>query len=121
MILADSSIWIDHLHRNDTGLGALLDLDEVSCHDLVVQEIALGSVKNRQVVLRDLDALSKEASLSHEELLVLIERHGLWGRGLSSVDIHLLGAVLLSEGRAKLWTRDKALHVIATELGIAYV
>jgi len=52
------------------------------------------------------------------ELLALIDRRKLWGRGLSWVDVHLLGAVLLAG--ARLWTHDRLLHRVAQELDVAY-
>ena len=52
------------------------------------------------------------------ELLALVDRRKLWGRGLSWVDVQLLGAVLLAG--AKLWTHDRPLQRVAKELGVAY-
>jgi hypothetical protein len=42
----------------------------------------------------------------------------LFGRGVGYVDIHLLAAVRLTVG-ASLWTRDKRLHGVAVQLGLA--
>ena len=55
--------------------------------------------------------------LTHEEMLTLVDRQRLWGRGLSAVDAHLLGAVLLAGG-AQLWTRDKRLRAAAGVAGV---
>ena len=47
----------------------------------------------------------------------MIERHRISGRGIGLVDAHLLASVLLTP-EARLWTRDKRLRAVATELGI---
>ena len=117
MILVDTSIWIDHLHRADPDLVAFLGRDEVGCHTLVIAELALGSMKQRETVLGNLARLRQFPVLTHHELMVLVENHRLWGRGLSAGDAHLLGSVKLVAG-ARLWTRDKRLRAAAREIGV---
>jgi hypothetical protein len=56
MILVDTSIWIDHLHATEPRLVELLGVDQVGCYALVVEEMALGSIVQRDVVL---DLLAK--------------------------------------------------------------
>ena len=120
MILVDTSVWIDHLHDSEPILSDVLARDEVVCHPLVIQELALGSLKDRDAVLASLGRLTMSPSLSHDELLLLVGSHALWGKGLSPVDAHLLGSVLLSPG-TRLWTRDKSLKDGATQLGAVTV
>lgn len=48
-----------------------------------------------------------------------LEQRRLMGRGIGYVDLHLLTAVLLTPNK-KLWTRDKRLRDIATELGCVW-
>lgn len=120
MILVDTSIWIDHLHTSQPGLTTLLDDDEVGCHPYVIEELALGSIKQREVVLNLLGSLRQFPVLRHAELMTLVSGRRLWGRGLSVVDVHLLGAVLLASG-ARLWTRDKRLIAAGREIGVAYL
>jgi len=48
----------------------------------------------------------------------LIEGQRLFGRGIGYVDAHLLAAVRLTAD-AKLWTVDRRLQAVATELGLA--
>lgn len=117
MILVDTSVWIDHLRTSDPRLTDLLDHDEVASHPLVIQELALGSMKNRHLVLSSLGRLRQCPSLSHDEVLTLVSSRELWGKGLSAVDVHLLGSVLLSPA-IRLWTRDKALRTSARALGV---
>lgn len=44
MILVDTSVWIDHLHRSVADLVSALAADEVGSHPSVVEELALGSL-----------------------------------------------------------------------------
>ncbi|WP_166820742.1 type II toxin-antitoxin system VapC family toxin [Brevibacterium limosum] len=119
MILVDTSVWIDHLHSRDESLVRKLEDGEVGSHSAVIEELALGSIRSRTEVLSSLEDLFHFPDLTHEELMMLISSHSLWGRGLSAVDTHLLGSVILVDG-ALLWTCDKRLRRAAEELGRAY-
>ena len=118
MILVDTSVWIDHLHTAEPALIGLLDDDAVACHPLVIQELALGSLRERETVLQLLGSLRALPVLAHDELLAFVDGRHLWGRGLSSVDAHLLGSVLLTDG-AQLWTRDRQLRATCRDAGVA--
>jgi hypothetical protein len=48
----------------------------------------------------------------------VIARHGLAGKGIGLIDVHLLASVLLSPG-GRLWTLDRNLEAVANALGIA--
>lgn len=120
MILVDTSVWIDHLHKAEPALVDVLARDEVVCHTLVIQELALGRIKSRRAVLDSLVRLRALPALSQAELLTFVEVNELWGRGLSAVDGQLLGSLLLSPA-AQLWTRDKRLRTVAGELGVPLV
>jgi predicted nucleic acid-binding protein len=119
MILVDTSVWIDHLHRADARLAELLAGDNVGAHAWVIEELALGSMKDRVAVIESLGSLWLFPVLTHSELLDLVVARQLWGRGLSAVDAHLLGSVLITAG-ARLWTRDKRLREAAVEVGVAF-
>jgi len=120
VILVDTSVWIDYLHKSDQVLVELLLADEVCIHPLVIEEIALGSIARRDDVLATLDGLEPVDVLSHEAALNLVAERELWGKGLNVVDAHLLGSTLRSGGEVQLWTRDKRLATAADELGISY-
>ncbi len=117
MILVDTAIWIDHLHRAEPQLVDLLGLDQVACHPLIVEEVALGSIRQRDVVLDLLNNLCQLSTVSHDEILHLTDRQQLWGRGLSAVGVHLMAAVALVPG-SQLWTRDKRLKSACSETGV---
>jgi predicted nucleic acid-binding protein len=120
VILVDTSIWIDHFHASEPSLVALLRDDQVGCHRAVIEELALGSLKQRGRVLALLESLQGFPVLTHEEVMALVNGRQLWGRGLSAVDVHLLGSVMLVGG-AQLWTRDKRLLAACQDSGAAYV
>jgi predicted nucleic acid-binding protein len=118
MILVDTSIWIDHLHRTEPRLVALLEDADVCVHPMIIGELALGSLRDRSVVLSLLGDLPGIAVAAHAEVLRFIESQALYGIGLSLVDAHLLAALRLSS-TAKLWTRDRRLQSAAKRLGVA--
>jgi predicted nucleic acid-binding protein len=118
MILADSAIWIDHLRSPVAKLATLLLDEEIVAHPFVTGEIALGSIANRHVVIRELDRLRQLSVATPAEVSGLIEDEQLWGRGIGYVDAHLLASVRLMPG-TRLWTRDARLRAQAERLGVA--
>jgi predicted nucleic acid-binding protein len=118
VILVDSSIWIDHLHRPEPRLVALLGDDGAGCHPLIIEELALGSIKQRDVMLDLLANLYQFPVVDHGEVLQLTNARRLWGRGLSAVDVHLMAAVTVVSG-ARLWTRDQRLKGSCVELSLS--
>jgi len=117
MVLVDTSVWIDHLHVGVPALVDLLERDEVGCHPLVIEELALGSVRRRDEMLELLSNLAAFPVLTHHEMRHFVDAQRLWGRGLSAVDAHLLGSVRLTGG-ARLWTRDKRLLAASKTIGV---
>lgn len=118
MILVDTAVWIDHLHKAEPQLVELLRLDRVGCHPLITEEIALGSIRQRAVVFDLLANLYQFPTVGHREILHLVDQRRLWGRGLSSADVHLIAAVTLVPG-AQLWTRDTRVKSACSETGVA--
>ena len=112
MLLVDTSIWIDHLHRGEPRLEKALGDMEIVCHPMVIGELALGTLKDRTAVLGLLADLPVVTVASHIEMLTLVERHELQGRGLGVVDAHLVASARLSPD-VTLWTRDKRLKAAA--------
>lgn len=117
MILVDTAVWIDHLHVAESTLVEQLQLDGVGCHPLVIEELALGSLARRGVVLDLLANLRQFPTAQHREILHLVARRQLWGRGLGAVDVHLMAAVAMVDG-AQLWTRDKRLKAASLDVGV---
>lgn len=119
MILVDTSVWIDHLRKGTPPLAAALEQGSVLMHPFVLGELACGNLKNRREVLRLLGDLPGAPLATDPEVLDLIERHALMGRGMGYIDAHLLASVALA-GTARLWTRDKRLAAVAADLQFAY-
>lgn len=117
-VLADTSVWIDHLRRSEPELSELLTSGRIVIHPAVIGELACGTLRDRDRVLRDLQHLPALPEPLAEEALHLVQRCGLWGRGLGWTDVLLLSSCRL--GGARLWTRDRALHDAATNLGLGH-
>ena len=118
MILVDSSVWVDHLRAGNKLLAGLLDTGTVLTHPFVVVELALGNLRQRETVLNALSDLPSASIASDTEVLHFIGHHALFGRGIGYVDVHLLAGTRLTG--AQLWTNDKRLHDVATQLGLAF-
>jgi predicted nucleic acid-binding protein len=118
MVLVDTSVWVSHLRATHADLADLLNDGEVACHPFIVGELACGNLKNRAVILSLLEALPTASTVDHEEALTFIESHGLMGKGLGYVDVHLLASAALSG--IPLWTLDKRLEQAADLLRISY-
>ncbi len=118
MILIDTSVLVDHLRAGDAVLKHLLQSAQVLIHPFVIGEIALGSLKQRNLVLGTLARLPAATVANDAEVLHFIDRHALHSLGLGYVDAHLLAATQLS-APARLWTRDKRLAAAAGTLNLA--
>ena len=119
MILADTSVWIDHLRSGNPLLAKLLEQNRVVMHPMVLGELACGNLQNRQLLLQLWQSLDSLQAVSRDVALYFIEQNGLLGKGIGYVDVHLLASVALATG-TKLWTRDKRLAHIAVELQYAW-
>lgn len=118
MILVDTSVWIDHFRRHDAALAALLDGGRVLTHPFVIGELALGALKQRDVILNAMRDLPAALVASDGELMDFIAAQALYGRGVGYIDAHLLASARLTPN-ASLWTRDKRLRTVADDLSLA--
>lgn len=117
MILADTSVWVDHLRRPDPQMMKLLSAGRIAIHPYVIAEVALGSLYNRRRKLAALEDLFVVNVADTPEVRHLIESHSLHSKGLGLIDVHLIASCLMTLG-VQLWTRDGALRDIATSLGV---
>jgi predicted nucleic acid-binding protein len=117
MILADTSVWIDHFRASDPELQRRLNSDEIAMHPFVAGELALGPLPNRKKVLAYLDHLPALRAASENEVRRMVEDRPLHNRGIGLIDAHLIASVLINAG-TQLWTRDASLKRIAKGLGI---
>ena len=86
---------------------SLLNSRRVLSHPFVIGEVALGSMRQREIVLSDLSDLPKAEVADDIEVLGFIG-HNLYGRGIGDVDVHLLASARLTPG-ATIWTLDRRL------------
>jgi predicted nucleic acid-binding protein len=120
MVLVDTSVWVRHFRRADPSLQALLAMDGVLCHPLVLVELACGSPPSpRAQTLADLRSLRQAVVATHDETLSFIEQHALHDKDCGAVDLMLLAATVLTRGAA-LWTNDRSLHALALRMGVAF-
>lgn len=115
-VLVDTSVWVGHFKQRNERLVALLEAGLVVCHPHVVVEVAYGTPPNRRAIIDMLDELESVPVATHDELLDLVTRRALHGRGCGFVDVSLLASALLSD-RTLVWTLDKRLAAVAGELG----
>jgi hypothetical protein len=118
MILADTSVWIDHLRTLNPEMQTLLLNKRILMHPCVIGEIACGTLRDRTALLASLRDLRQSRLATNEEVFELIERRRLWGRGIGWVDAHLLASALLT--RCQLWSFDQQLQGAAHLLNINY-
>jgi hypothetical protein len=118
VILVDTSVWVDHLRAGVPALQGLLEAEQVLTHPFVLGELACGNLRSRVEILSLLGRLPLAQIAEHAEVMALVARRRLHGRGIGWLDAHLLASALLSD--AALWTRDRPLDRMATLLGIAY-
>lgn len=115
-VFVDTSVWVDHLRRGEPLLQDFLSEGLVSTHPFVIGELACGNLSNRGELLSLLSELPLVSIATNEEVMHLIERHKLNGKGLGWIDMSLLTSALIS--RIPLWTRDRRLAAVAKKLGI---
>jgi len=116
MILADTSVWVDHLRRHNAALAIHLEDGAVMIHPFVVGELACGNLRRRREILSALDALPQAPLASHDEVLAFVDAHRLAGCGIGWIDAHLLASSRLA--RVPVWTFDRSLSAAARRLGI---
>lgn len=118
MILADTSLWVDHFRTANRRLQQLLADGSILSHPFVIGEIACGNLRRRSVILAALRELPSAAVATDDEVLRFLEQRRLWGMGIGWVDAHLLASTLLTGCR--LWTLDRRLRGAAVHLGVKH-
>jgi predicted nucleic acid-binding protein len=117
LILADTSIWIDHLRSGNKEMRKHLDEGHIMIHPFIIAELALGSLKERSRTLALLDLLPQVRVAQMSELRLMMEARHLYSLGIGLSDAHLIASVFLSPPTL-LWTRDKPLRKAAEGLRI---
>ena len=122
MILADTSIWIDHfrsgnLHSRNKEMRKLLNEGHIVIHPAIIAELALGSLEERSRTLALLDLLPQVQVAQVSEVRRMIEARRLYSLGIGLTDAHLIASVFINPSTL-LWTRDKRLRKAAEGLWI---
>lgn len=118
VILADTSVWTDHLRFENPVFADRLKHGRILMHELVIGELVMGNLPNRPAFLRRLHHINRSVRASDSEVMRLIEDNHLYGTGLGFIDAHLLASVLLTD-EVMLWTRDRRLNAAAEHFGRA--
>jgi predicted nucleic acid-binding protein len=108
IVLADTSIRMDHFRRGDLRLAQYLDRGDVVMHPFVIGELVLGNVPKIAEVIEDLQTLPKAEVAGNEEVLRFISHRKLSG----SAAVGLAPETLL-------WTRGRRLNAVAQSLSLA--
>jgi len=125
LILADTSIWIDHF-RSGNRLGNKLGNKElrkhlnegqIVIHPSIIAELALGPLQERTKTLALLDLLPHVQVAQLSEVRRMIEARRLYSLGIGLIDAQLIASVFINSSTL-LWTRDKRLRKAAEGLGI---
>ena len=117
MILADTSIWIDHLRSGNKEMIKHLQQGRIVIHPFIIAELALGSLPKRTQTLALLDLLPQVRMPQLAEVRLMIEARGLYSLGIGLIDAHLIASVFINTPTL-LWTGDKSLRKVAERFGI---
>jgi predicted nucleic acid-binding protein len=117
LILADTSIWIDHLRSGNKEMRQHLDQGHIVIHPFIIAELALSSLKERTKTLALLDLLPQVRVAQLSEVRLTIEARRLYSLGIGLTDAHLIASVFINPFTL-LWTRDKRLRKSAEALEI---
>jgi predicted nucleic acid-binding protein len=117
MILADTSVWIDHLRSENREMRNQLAQGRIVIHPLIIAELALGSLRDRTRTLALLDMLPQVKVAQLHEVRLMIESRRLCGLGVGLIDAELIAAIFINSPTL-LWTKDKPLRKVADALGI---
>lgn len=117
MILADTSVWIEHFRVGSDELRNQLTRRQIVMHPFIVAELALGSLSKRAATLAYLEHLPAVHVAQLDEVRQMIEARSLYSLGLGLIDAHLIASVFINPS-TQLWTKDKRLRGVAAALGI---
>lgn len=116
-VIADTSIWIEHLKATNSELITLLSERRILVHSVIIGELACGNFKKRNEFLDNLKILPFAQVAELLEVLELIESQKLFGKGLGFNDVQILASALLSN--ASVLSHDQAMMRAARELGVS--
>jgi predicted nucleic acid-binding protein len=116
VILADTSVWVQHIRSAASELGSLLVHRRLVMHPFVIGELACGNLPERTRFIAALNNLPRTTIADHAAVIDLVETRKLMGRGIGWVDAHLLASALADQ--YDLWTLDRSLARVAEDLSL---
>jgi len=117
-IVVDANIWVQHWRISNPLLLNMMMDGEILSHPIVVGELMMGCLKDREKVLWNLVRLGRPPLASDAETMQMVEARRFWGRGIGWHDAKILASVVI--GDCLLWTGDKRLENCARELEVAW-
>ena len=118
-ILADTNIWCKYFRYGNPLLSQLIENDFLAVHPVVIGELSVGNLKNREQTIHDLRVFPMVQPASDEETYFLLREHELWGKGIQWNDLLILASVIAAPGKL-LWTQDRRLAEIAKHFSVSY-
>lgn len=119
MVLADTSVWIDHFRGTLDDLDEMLDARSIIMHDHVLGELALGSLRDRTKTLLDLGNLPRAPLATDAEVMVFNDSRRSFSRGIGYSDAQMLASAMLGKP-VTIWTKDTKLAAVAAALGVCF-
>ena len=98
---------------------SLLAGGKLLIHPMVMGELSMGMLKDRERTLQRLSELPAAIEAMHDEVIEFVQANRFFGKGIGFIDAHLLLSTR-STPDALLLTDDKRLRAMAEELGISY-
>jgi len=118
LVLADTSVWVDHLRTPNPLMSQLAQQERLLTHPYVIGELAMGNLRGREAFIRSLRNMDRAARALDQEVTRLVEENRLYGLGIGWVDAHLLASTMLADD-VLLWTHDRRLNTVAARFGRA--
>ena len=82
MILADTSVWVEHFRRGLPDLAEHLSRAQIAIHSVVLGELATGNLAQRKETLLWLGRLPRLEEPSATDCLTFLEQRKLFGLGI---------------------------------------
>ncbi|MGJ8656074.1 MAG: type II toxin-antitoxin system VapC family toxin [Akkermansiaceae bacterium] len=118
-ILVDTDIWCNYFRYGNPHITQLIEHDLIATHPLIIGELAVGNLIDRDQTIQDLRAFHLIKPTTDEETHLLLKHHRLWEEGIQWNDLLILASAIASPGTL-LWTQNRRLAKIAQQFSISY-
>ena len=117
-VVVDTNIWVFHWRQPNRLLMEMVADGEIWTHPIVIGELSMGTLCQREQTLWDLTRLGRPPLATDAETRQMVEARRFWGRGIGWNDAKILASVVI--GGCLLWTRDSRLDEMAEEMKVAW-